>query len=107
MPEEKAFLTGLFDLAFEGSLTKKIVRLLYIIFLLGGGVTVVALVVMGFQESPAQGLVYLVSGVEIGRAHAELQSRPHLVCRLLLEKKKIGPRLQILRQVLDAPHDLD
>src|SRR5690554_7461408 len=26
--------------------------------------------------------------VEIGRAHVELQSRPHLVCRLLLEKKK-------------------
>src|SRR5207253_3617483 len=25
---------------------------------------------------------------EIGRAHAELQSRGHLVCRLLLEKKK-------------------
>src|SRR2546429_2342116 len=26
--------------------------------------------------------------IEIGRAHAELQSRLHLVCRLLLEKKK-------------------
>src|SRR5439155_6830391 len=25
---------------------------------------------------------------QIGRAHAELQSRGHLVCRLLLEKKK-------------------
>src|SRR5690625_6379147 len=25
---------------------------------------------------------------KIGRAHAELQSRGHLVCRLLLEKKK-------------------
>src|SRR6266498_4472086 len=25
---------------------------------------------------------------QIGRAHVELQSRPHLVCRLLLEKKK-------------------
>src|SRR5690625_6972686 len=25
---------------------------------------------------------------EIGRAHSELQSRGHLVCRLLLEKKK-------------------
>src|SRR5690625_6245639 len=25
---------------------------------------------------------------EIGRAHVELQSRGHLVCRLLLEKKK-------------------
>src|SRR2546422_3807711 len=27
-------------------------------------------------------------GWEIGRAHVELQSRLHLVCRLLLEKKK-------------------
>src|SRR5436305_2426957 len=26
--------------------------------------------------------------IEIGRAQSELQSRPHLVCRLLLEKKK-------------------
>src|SRR5258708_10411824 len=29
-----------------------------------------------------------VSGGEIGRAHVELQSPDHLVCRLLLEKKK-------------------
>src|SRR5690606_40961748 len=28
------------------------------------------------------------TGSEIGRAHAELQSRENLVCRLLLEKKK-------------------
>src|SRR5687768_18101195 len=28
-------------------------------------------------------------GPQIGRAHVELQSRLHLVCRLLLEKKKI------------------
>src|SRR5438552_17798183 len=28
-------------------------------------------------------------GAEIGRAHSELQSPDHLVCRLLLEKKKI------------------
>src|SRR3712207_7357001 len=27
---------------------------------------------------------------EIGRAHVELQSRQYLVCRLLLEKKKIS-----------------
>src|SRR3712207_7909395 len=27
-------------------------------------------------------------GLEIGRAHVELQSRQYLVCRLLLEKKK-------------------
>src|SRR3712207_8727714 len=28
------------------------------------------------------------AGIEIGRAHVELQSRQYLVCRLLLEKKK-------------------
>src|SRR5690554_7172989 len=30
---------------------------------------------------------YFLCTTEIGRAHVELQSRPHLVCRLLLEKK--------------------
>src|SRR5262245_62836678 len=30
----------------------------------------------------------VVTGVEIGRAQSELQSLRHLVCRLLLEKKK-------------------
>src|SRR5688572_31007265 len=29
-----------------------------------------------------------LAGVEIGRAHVELQSQSNLVCRLLLEKKK-------------------
>src|SRR5256884_1328061 len=32
-------------------------------------------------------------GLEIGRAQSELQSRLHLVCRLLLEKKKKKKRL--------------
>src|SRR3712207_7441488 len=34
---------------------------------------------------------------EIGRAHAELQSRQYLVCRLLLEKKKKQHLLTSLR----------
>src|SRR5690554_7164391 len=33
--------------------------------------------------------VSIADSNKIGRAHSELQSRPHLVCRLLLEKKKI------------------
>src|SRR5207244_13356772 len=44
----------------------------------------------------ARALLALAAGAtftaEIGRAHAELQSPDHLVCRLLLEKKK--PREQ-------------
>lgn len=63
MPEEKGLVAGLFDFAFEASVTRKIVRLLYVILLLGGGVSVVALVVMAMQQSPAQGLLVLVSGV--------------------------------------------
>src|SRR5690554_7294057 len=40
-------------------------------------------------NSPFMSFFYNNSGkVEIGRAQSELQSRPHLVCRLLLEKKK-------------------
>src|SRR3712207_8043045 len=34
---------------------------------------------------------------EIGRAPSELQSRPYLVCRLLLEKKKRHPHSESLR----------
>src|SRR5437870_9089972 len=36
----------------------------------------------------------LFQPLEIGRAHAELQSRGHLVCRLLLEKKNGGRQRQ-------------
>src|SRR5207244_12932119 len=32
-------------------------------------------------------------GLEIGRAHAELQSPDHLVCRLLLEKKTVNNKI--------------
>src|SRR5690625_7017098 len=35
------------------------------------------------------GFKYALETNEIGRAPSELQSRGHLVCRLLLEKKKI------------------
>src|SRR5256884_5955540 len=34
-------------------------------------------------------------GLEIGRAQSELQSRLHLVCRLLLEKKKTNRHMQL------------
>src|SRR3989442_3911238 len=39
-------------------------------------------------------------GLRRGRSEehtSELQSRPHLVCRLLLEKKKIGPPTRFLK----------
>src|SRR5436305_3783726 len=44
------------------------------------------IVVTGDITQPVRGLYELENTAEIGRATSELQSRPHLVCRLLLEK---------------------
>lgn len=63
MPEEKNFFVGLFDFAFEQSLLRRLVKLLYVISFLAGGVTVVAFVVLGMQQSPAQGLITLAAGI--------------------------------------------
>jgi hypothetical protein len=63
MPEEKNFFTGLFDFSFNHSLLRRLVKLLYFIAILSGGITVVACVVLGMQQSPAQGLINLVAGI--------------------------------------------
>jgi uncharacterized protein DUF4282 len=63
MPEEKNFFAGLFDFVFQQSLSRRIVKLLYVIAILAGMVTVVACVVLGMQQSPAQGLIALVAGI--------------------------------------------
>jgi predicted neutral ceramidase superfamily lipid hydrolase len=63
MPEEKNFFTGLFDFSFGQSLLRRLVKLLYVIAIVFGGITVVACVVLGYQQSPAQGLINLVAGI--------------------------------------------
>jgi len=40
MPEEKNFFAGLFDFSFQSLLTRRIVKLLYVISILAGGVAV-------------------------------------------------------------------
>jgi len=63
MPDEKNFFAGLFDFSFSHLLLRRLVKLLYAIAILSGGITVVACVVLGMQQSPAQGLINLVAGV--------------------------------------------
>jgi hypothetical protein len=63
MPEEKNFFTGLFDFSFNHSLLRRLVKLLYVLAIVFGGITVVACVVLGYQQSPAQGLINLVAGI--------------------------------------------
>jgi hypothetical protein len=63
MPDEKNFFAGLFDFSFSSLLIRRLVKLLYVISILFGGITVVASVVLGYQQSPAQGLINLVAGI--------------------------------------------
>ena len=63
MPEEKNFFAGLFDFSFNSLLTRRIVKLLYFLSIIGGGITVAVYVVVGMQHSPAEGLINLVVGL--------------------------------------------
>jgi hypothetical protein len=63
MPEEKNFFAGLVDFSFQQQIMRRIVRVLYIIGILAGGISVVAYVVLGFQNSPAEGIISLVGGI--------------------------------------------
>jgi hypothetical protein len=63
MPDDKNFFAGLFDFGFHQSLLRRLVKLLYVLAIIFGGITVVARVVLGYQQSPADGIINLVAGV--------------------------------------------
>ncbi|HVH71107.1 MAG TPA: DUF4282 domain-containing protein [Candidatus Dormibacteraeota bacterium] len=63
MPEDKNFFAGLVDFSFQQQLTRRIVKVLYIIGILAGGIAVVIYVVIGFQNSPAEGLINFGVGI--------------------------------------------
>lgn len=62
MAGEKGLFQGLVDFSFQDSIARRIIKLLYGIGILAGGVSLVAGVVTGIQQSPAQGLLILVFG---------------------------------------------
>jgi hypothetical protein len=51
------------DFSFQDMVTPRIIKLLYGISLLAGGISVVVAVYSGLQQSPAQGLLALVFGL--------------------------------------------
>ena len=63
MPEDKNFFAGLVDFSFQQQLTRRIVKVLYIIGILGGAIGVITYVVLGFQNSPAEGLINFGVGI--------------------------------------------
>ncbi len=65
MPEEKGLFAGLFDFSLQEILSRKIVKLLYIIALVGGGIGVVAQVVLEMQHNTSTGLLALIAGIVV------------------------------------------
>lgn len=63
MPEGTGFFESLFDFSFRESITMNNRKLLYGLHLFVGLVAAVAVVVIGFQASPAQGLINLIGAV--------------------------------------------
>jgi len=63
MPDEKNFFAGLVDFSFLHQLMRRLVKVLYIIGILGGGLIIIKYMVLGFQNSPADGLIALVAGI--------------------------------------------
>jgi len=63
MPDEKGFLESLLDFSFRETVGKRYAKLLYALHLFAGLVAAIALVVNGFQASPAQGLLALLIAV--------------------------------------------
>src|SRR5215475_2294730 len=61
--QDKNFFAGLVDFGFRQQQVRRLVKILYVISVLGGFVAVVAEVVVGFQQSQSQGLVALIAGI--------------------------------------------
>jgi Domain of unknown function (DUF4282) len=63
--EQKGFFPGLVDFGFQQSLLRRLVKVLYVIAVLGGAVAVVVCIVLQMQISPSQGLIALVAGIAV------------------------------------------
>ncbi len=63
MPNKKGVFAGLSDFSFQDLITLRLIKWLYLIALLAGGVSLVVAVFKGLQDSAATGLLALVFGL--------------------------------------------
>ncbi|HJZ63276.1 MAG TPA: DUF4282 domain-containing protein [Candidatus Acidoferrum sp.] len=61
--QDKNFFAGLVDFGFRQQQVRRLVKILYVVAVLGGFITVIAEVVLGFEQSQSQGLVALIAGI--------------------------------------------
>ncbi len=63
---DRGFFSSLFDLSFTSFVTTKIIKVIYVLTLIGIGLFALAVVVGAFQESAGLGLFVLIIGAPIG-----------------------------------------
>ena len=63
MPDDRNFFASLVDFSFQQQLLRRIVKVLYILGIVGGAIYVVYFIVVGFQQSPADGLINFGIGI--------------------------------------------
>ena len=63
MPDDRNFFASLVDFSFQQQLLRRIVKVLYILGIVGGAIYVVYFIVVGFQQSPADGLINFGMGI--------------------------------------------
>lgn len=66
MNEDKGFLASLFDFTFTDFITTKIIRILYILWLVAAGIGALVLIVGAFAKSAALGLLMLIILAPLG-----------------------------------------
>jgi hypothetical protein len=59
---ERGFFASLFDLSFTSFVTTRIIKVLYVLALIGIGLTMLVFIIGGFHESAAVGLLVLLIG---------------------------------------------
>ena len=64
-PQANGFFGALFDFSFNHFITPSIVRALYVLGLIGIGLTYLTFIIIGFASGAAQGLITLLLGLVI------------------------------------------
>ncbi len=63
---KKGFLASLFDISFESLITTKIIKVVYVLYMIGIGVAALALVVAAFNSSTGAGIFVLLIAAPLG-----------------------------------------
>jgi hypothetical protein len=94
---QRGFFGSLFDLSFTSFVTTKIIKVIYVLTLIGIGLFALFFVVAAFQESAALGLLVLIIGAPIGALIYIIYAR--VILEFIIQVFRIGELLRDQNQL--------